>query len=173
MAISHTIIIIIIVPSCNIVATHCRRSYIIVPDQNLILFTVPNSNNCFEGEVRLTNSSYLNEGRVEMCTNGVWGMVCPNNWSNLESSVVCKQLGYSEYGNSAGKTTTITCDHDNIFVGATTTTVANGQLPSYFGDVRCTGNELRLTDCPHRKGTFTCSGCSSVGIRCNYDTACK
>lgn len=33
-----------------------------------------------EGDVRLTDSESVNEGRVEICVNGHWGTVCDNKW---------------------------------------------------------------------------------------------
>ena len=35
---------------------------------------------------------------MEICINGTWGKICPNNWSIMESTTVCKQLGFSENG---------------------------------------------------------------------------
>ena len=35
------------------------------------------------------------EGRVEMCINGQWGIVCDSGWGNREAAVVCRQLGYN------------------------------------------------------------------------------
>ena len=53
-------------------------------------------NSCTDGDVRLVDGSLDQEGRVEVCVNGVWGSVCGHGWSSSDGRVVCKQLGYPD-----------------------------------------------------------------------------
>ena len=64
-----------------------------------ILYFVSKAQSCFvEGEIRLEGGTTSREGRVEMCSGGVWGTICDNGWSNTDARVVCRQLGYPTLG---------------------------------------------------------------------------
>ncbi len=48
---------------------------------------------CIEGALRLVDGSSYNEGRVEVCSNGSWGTVCGDGWTEREAALVCNRLG--------------------------------------------------------------------------------
>ena len=55
---------------------------------------------CISGTIRLSGSPFVNQGRVEICVNGIWGTICPDYWDNIDAAVVCHQLGYLGTGNA-------------------------------------------------------------------------
>ena len=50
--------------------------------------------NCTDYEVQLVDGPSLNEGRVLMCINGVWGSLCNSDIDYNDAGVICLELGY-------------------------------------------------------------------------------
>ena len=53
---------------------------------------------CTDGSIRLVNGIIENEGRVEVCMDGVWGTICDQGWDKTDAHVVCTQMGHPELG---------------------------------------------------------------------------
>ncbi|GFR39709.1 hypothetical protein Agub_g188 [Astrephomene gubernaculifera] len=51
-----------------------------------------------EMEVRLVNGSTPGMGRVEVCKNGQWGVMCGGGLNNTVAAAVCRGLGYAGGG---------------------------------------------------------------------------
>lgn len=50
--------------------------------------------------IRQVVKSALLAGRVETCNNGEFRTICDDFWTNPEASLLCKELGFSEFGNT-------------------------------------------------------------------------
>ena len=59
----------------------------------LIDSNIPNSN-CTDYDVQLVDGPGLNEGRVLICINGVWGTLCNSYIDYNDARVICLELGY-------------------------------------------------------------------------------
>ncbi|XP_061108988.1 lysyl oxidase homolog 3A-like isoform X2 [Conger conger] len=90
----------------------------------------------FEKTVRLVGGRMDYEGRLEVKVGSRWGTICSEGWTTREAMVACRQLelGYS----LRAVTETWYWDSSNV-----TDMVMSG--------VKCTGNEMRISDCQHHK----------------------
>lgn len=108
------------------------------------------------------------EGRVEVCLDQQWGTVCHDSFGTIDASVVCKQLGFSRLSELSG-----TCNHLSNHMHRLTDATAfsnarfgPGTGPIHLDDVRCTGMEARLFDCPRDADTLDCSHADDAGVIC-------
>ncbi|XP_020605209.1 uncharacterized protein LOC110044027 isoform X4 [Orbicella faveolata] len=77
--------------------------------------------------VRLANGLQFNEGRVEVYHQGVWGPVCHVGWSQSDSSVACRELGFNESVSTGGSP-------------------LSGSFTGLY-NVSCQGDEKSIKDC--------------------------
>ena len=47
-----------------------------------------------DGTVRLAGGTESYEGRLEIFYRGQWGTVCDDGWTDSNTLVACRQLGY-------------------------------------------------------------------------------
>ncbi len=53
---------------------------------------------CTAGDIRLMDGATIREGRVEVCSDGRWGTVCGEGWTERDAGLVCSRLGYPTEG---------------------------------------------------------------------------
>ena len=51
---------------------------------------------CDDGSLRLVGGNNDRQGRVEICYNEAWGTICDSQYDNVDASVICRQLGFSQ-----------------------------------------------------------------------------
>lgn len=114
------------------------------------------------GDVRLIESACYSLGhRVEVCVNNTWNTVCGVQWNSDDARVVCKQLGYSKFGNGKLLPPLSYCAFHSydIIIGSVAHKYSSCIWPTHLpmSSVQCTGSELHLMECYHAKtSTQTC-----------------
>ena len=126
-----------------------------LPKQNPIsyIFVVVARDN---GTLRLVGGSNYRRGRVEIFIepNNTWGIVCDDNWDDIDARVVCRQLGFGNTGTHV----------------LTYPSPAPNGIPIWLDDVACTGHESRLIDCPHDGlENHNCIDTEDAGVICTGD----
>ena len=111
-----------------------------------------------DGDLRLVDGKTENEGRLEIYHDGQWGTIVDDYWTDVESDVACRQLGYD--AGSGGNSRRFL---KSYFGGAATS------VPIWLDDMNCTGDENRLVNCEHPPwGVHNARGdhVEDVGLRC-------
>ncbi|XP_019859007.1 PREDICTED: deleted in malignant brain tumors 1 protein-like [Amphimedon queenslandica] len=102
---------------------------------------------CIDGSIRLVGGTNSKEGRVEVCSGGMWGTVCDDYWDNTDASVVCRQLGY----------------HSGTAFGSAYFGQGTGSI--VMDNVHCNGTESLLKNCTHIT-EHNCNHNEDAGVKC-------
>ena len=97
--------------------------------------------------LRLVDGNGYNTGRLEIFHAGIWGTVCDDLWSQINSVVACRELGFS--------------------TGSFTRAFPSGRGQIWLDDVRCSANDRSLRLCQHRGfGSHNCGRfyCAKIAI---------
>ena len=82
---------------------------------------------------------------------GDWGTVCDDHWDNADAQTTCRQLGYiSTVGAIA---------HSSASFG-------QGIGKILLDDLKCSGTENSLFECPHDRSTIDCRHYEDAGASC-------
>lgn len=147
-----------------------------------------------DGTTKLVGGTGSHEGRLEIFYHGQWGTVCDDGWTESNTQVVCRQLGYR-----SSEVFTLSYVHSNILqsvhfgwfskcscmcvflcdrVGKTlfsegpditpTSRFGEGSGPILLDDVSCTGKEPSLLLCSKREWLHhDCTHDEDVNIACS------
>uniref|UniRef100_A0A3B4VIU7 SRCR domain-containing protein n=1 Tax=Seriola dumerili TaxID=41447 RepID=A0A3B4VIU7_SERDU len=86
-------------------------------------------------------------GRVEVMYNGFWGTVCDDSFDTMDAKVICGMLGYHS--------------------ASSTFTASPGSGEIWLDDLRCTGSESDIFNCPNSGiGQHNCKHTEDAGVQC-------
>ena len=113
-------------------------------------YTTGTTSRLSSGFPRLTNGSTPAEGRVEIWYSSQWNTVCDDYWSISDAGVVCRQLGYQGAAFA----------HRSAHFG-------QGSGNILLDDLRCTGSETSLLECPHDGiNSHNCGHSEDASVTC-------
>ena len=94
------------------------------------------SNDILSSDQGTLRYSIFHENMLEIYIDSAWSLVCDQDWSEVDSLVACKQLGYSQVEYQ----TYIYNEYLNGYTGN-------------FSNVNCTGDEQNLASCEYTQDT--------------------
>ncbi|XP_043738361.1 antigen WC1.1-like isoform X1 [Cervus elaphus] len=102
-------------------------------------------------QLRLVDGDGPCAGRVEILDQGSWGTICDYRWDLNDARVVCRQLGCEE-----------------ALDATVSSSFGAGSGPIWLDNVRCTGKESHVWNCPSRGwGKHYCDHSQDAGVICS------
>ena len=130
---------------------------------------------CSHGSIRLRGGTASMNGRVEVCLNGDWGTVCDDGWTTVDSNIACRQLGFSNSGETHWLLNFILLWTEELFLPQHWLTDSTAYTNAHFGqgstiiiainDVACTGSEATIFSCTHAN-SHNCAHSEDAGAQC-------
>ena len=131
---------------------------------------------CISGTMRLVGPDGPNmvEGRVEYCSNGLWGTVSDDSFDTRDGEVVCRKLGYQN-PSKAMLTFPTLVSHVSLwsslmpYTGVhlfSSTYYGQGTGPIVFDSLTCDGSESKLEDCGFSSTPYHDSHSEDIGLHC-------
>ncbi len=127
---------------------------------------------CTTGDLRLFDDGDTNSNTelVQVCYDGSWSTLCGfNGWNTHSANIVCRQLGYLEYGKYYYSCNTFSQRNNDISIS-----IGANWGRSFYGQTMftgtdnfvylassCRGDETKLTNCTLR---------TAFPTNCNYGT---
>lgn len=89
---------------------------------------------------------------MESFINGAWYSVCGRSWTRAESTVVCRELGYTE-----------------AIASGDWRSFGRGGGPIKIGGVSCSGNEDTLLQCDYHSNVGGCGHSDDIMVVCKSE----
>ena len=134
----------------------------------MVCYSFIYSVHCTTGDVQLVGDSrYNNFGRVEVCIDGDWWKVCNDAFTNLDASVLCKQLGFSPYGeNQSNVILWLELMLHLLGAIARSSVYQEPALDYFVSQLNCSGSEEDIFACNHSRSQSGLACTSDAGLIC-------
>ena len=117
------------------------------------------------------------EGRVEVLHDGVWGVVCYDNWDIIDARVVCRELGFPDAEAQVASSSQFSQGKRQIGFWydelRSLSELEESQVQIWLDDVNCYGYDNQLSKCLNRGWGIHEPNCRRyAGVICGGNYLC-